>query len=553
MTEQGNERNASPDLPDAVVRAKRSFSIVWVVPIVAILIGGWLAYKALSEKGPEITITFLTAEGLEAGKTKIKYKDVEVGQVEAITLSKDLASVVVTAELVPGAEPHLTDKTKFWVVRARVAAGEVSGLGTLFSGAYIGIEPRKDGNKTRTFKGLEIPPVVTTGLPGRHFVLQAQGLGSLDVGSPVYYRQIKVGQVVAYHLREDRTALEIEVFIHAPHHEDVYKNTRFWNAGGLDVTLDADGIQVDSESFLAMMLGGIAFALPPNADPGGPAEAGDVFTLYKNRQSISDKVYKYKGRFLLYFEGSMRGLSKGAPVEFRGIKIGEVIDLWLEYNEKEMELRIPVVIEIEPERIVSVGELTMERGERIEKLVEKGLRAQLKTGNLLTGQLLVGLDFYPDAPPAYVDFGARYPEVPTVPRPLEEITMSVAQIVDKINKLPLEEIGNGLRSTVQGTSRLVNAPELRKSIQALHETMEQTQQLAGNLNTEVASNINASLEQLQQTLAAAESVVSQDSALQYELRMTLEELQAAARAIRSMADYMDRHPEALIRGKGSSK
>ncbi|MBW1896963.1 MAG: hypothetical protein JRI47_07880, partial [Deltaproteobacteria bacterium] len=223
------------------------------------------------------------------------------------------------------------------------------------------------------------------------------------------------------------------------------------------------------------------------------------------------------------------------------------------YNEKELELRIPVVIEIEPERITYVGEITMERGKRIEKLIEKGLRAQLKTGNLLTGQLLVDLDFHPEAPEAYVDFGARYPEVPTVPRPLEEITMSVAQIVDKINKLPLEEIGNDLRDTVQGADRLVNSPELRESIQALKETLEQTQQLAGNLNTEVASNINASLEQLQKTLAAAESVVSHDSALQYELRRTLEELRGAARAIRNMTDYMDRHPEALIRGKGSSQ
>jgi len=439
------------------------------------------------------------------------------------------------------------------VVRARVAAGEVSGLGTIFSGAYIGIEPRKDGKKTRAFKGLEIPPVVTTGLPGRHFLLRAEGLGSLDVGSPVYYRQIKVGQVVAYHLEADKNAVAIEVFIHAPHHESVHKNTRFWNAGGLDVSLDANGIEVDSESFVAMMIGGIAFALPSNLDPGGPAEEGDVFTLYKNRQSISEKVYKHKGRFLLHFDGSVRGLSEGAPVEFRGIKVGEVIDIRLEYHEKELEIRIPVVIEVEPERIQYVGELTMERGKRIEKLVEKGLRAQLKTGNLLTGQLLVDLDFHPDAPEAYVDFGARYPEVPTVPTPLEEITVSAARIVDKIDKLPLEQIGNDLRDTVRGTSRLVNSPELRQSLEALKETLEQTQQLAGNLNTEVASNINAALEQLQKTLAAAESVVSQDSALQYELRRTLEEVRAAARAARSMADYMDRHPEAFIRGKGSSQ
>ena len=551
MSEQSDNKVSSPDLPEAIVRTKRSFSIVWVVPLVAILIGGWLAFKALSEKGPTITIKFLTAEGLEAGKTKIKHKDVEVGQVGNIALSKDLTHVVVTAELVHGAETWLTENTKFWVVRARVAAGEVSGLGTIFSGAYIGMEPSKEGKKSRAFKGLEIPPVLTAGLPGRHFLLRAERLGSLDVGSPVYYRQIKVGQVVAYKLDEDRIAVNIEVFIHAPHHRSVHKNTRFWNAGGLDVTVDADGIRVDSESFVTMMVGGVAFDTPANVEPGELAEEGAVFSLYENRQSIYERTYVQKSRYLLHFSGSVRGLSRGAPVEFRGIRVGEVIDVTLEYNEEQVELRIPVVIELEPERITYVGKLTMEKEKRLERLVRKGLRAQLKTGSLLTGQLLVDLDFHPEAPEAHIVFGGPYPEIPTIPRPLEEITMSLAQIVEKIEKLPLEEIGNDLRDTLRGTERIVNSTELREAVQALKETLEQTQRLTASLNTEVMSRVNASLEHLERTLAGAESMVSPDSALQHELKKALQEVGDAARAIQNMTDYLERHPEALIRGKGS--
>ena len=273
------------ELPDAVVQTRKRFSIVWVVPVVAALIGGWLAYKALSEKGPTITITFESAEGLEAGKTKIKYKDVEIGQVESISLSEDLSHIMVTAELVREAKTWLSENTRFWVVRARVAAGEVSGLGTIFSGVYIAIDPGKGGKPARVFKGLEIPPIVTTDLPGRHFLLRAGRLGSLDIGSPVYFRQIKVGQVVAHNLEKDGRAVHIRIFIHAPHHQLVSKNTRFWNASGFDVSVDASGIKVNTESFVAIMIGGIAFDTPVNLGSGGPAKDGETFELYKSREA----------------------------------------------------------------------------------------------------------------------------------------------------------------------------------------------------------------------------------------------------------------------------
>lgn len=535
MNEENSGRGTLTSTPEAIVQTKKkfSFSIVWLVPVVAVLIGGWLVYKALSEKGPTITITFETAEGLEAGKSKIKYKDVDVGQVGSITVSKDLSHVIVTAGLDKGVTPYLTENTRFWVVRARVAAGGVSGLGTLFSGGYIGIDPGKPGKPTRSFKGLEIPPVVTSGLPGAHFTLKAETLGSLDIGAPVYYRQIKVGQVVAYELEKEDKAVDIKIFINAPHDQAVRQNTRFWNASGLDVTLDASGIKVNTESFVTVMIGGIAFDTPTNLEPGAPAREGDTFPLYKSRDKIFEKTYVTKKTWVLNFIGSVRGLAVGAPVEFRGIQIGEVTDVKLEFDWEKLAFRIPVLVEVEPERITFVGKQTMAKNRGMAFLVEKGLRAQLKTGSLLTGQLFVDMDMHPEAPPAKIILEGKYPELPTIPTPMEEITKSVTRIVEKFDKLPLEQIGKDLRVTMAHLSK----------------TSEDLQKMVKNLDESVVPAASASLDQTQKTLIKVDRLLNAESPTGYELKRALGELAEAARNISILADYLERHPDSVIFGK----
>ncbi|MCG6945887.1 MAG: MlaD family protein [Deltaproteobacteria bacterium] len=535
MNEQDSGSGNPSSTPEAIVKTRKgfSFSIVWLVPLVAVLIGGWLVYKAVSEKGPTITIAFDTAEGLEAGKTKIRYKDVEVGQVESITLARGLSHVIVTAEMTKGAEPYLTESTRFWVVRARVAAGGVSGLGTIFSGAYIGIEPGKPGKRTLSFKGLEVPPVITTGLPGAHFTLKAETLGSLDIGSPVYYRQIKVGQVVAYELEEGGAAVDIKIFIDAPHHEAVRRNTRFWNASGLDVSVDAGGIKVNTESFVALLVGGIAFDTPTNLEPGSPAPENQTFRLYDSREKSLEAAYVEKRPWLLHFEGSVRGLTVGAPVDFRGIEIGRVTDINLEFDWKKRAFHIPVLIELEPEKIDWVGKKTMDRREGMEFLVEKGLRAQLKQGSLITGQLYVALDMYPDATPAKIVWGEPYAELPTIPTPLEEITRNVSKIIDKFEKIPLEQIGNDLRDTMAH----------------LNKVTEDLQKLVQNLDASVVPAANATLEQTQKTLIKVDRLLNAESPTGHELKRALGELADAARNISILADYLERHPDSLVFGK----
>jgi len=584
MSEEKARSSENNELPEAVVSTRRrSISIVWVVPLVALLIGAWLVYKAVSEKGPTVTIAFKSAEGLEAGKTKIKFKDVELGQVSAINLSPDLSQVLVTAELVKQAEKFLSVNTRFWVVRARVAAGQVSGLGTLFSGAYIGLDPGKPGTMATHFEGLENPPVVTTESPGRRFTLEASQLGSLDIGAPVYYRQIKVGQVVGYNLKADGQAVDIKIFINAPIDKLVYKNTRFWNASGLDVSVDARGIRVNTESLMTILIGGIAFDTPANLEPGGPSEPDEVFKLYETREKIYEKTYAEKSRWLLNFKGSVRGLTVGSPVEFRGIRIGEVLDINLEYDAENKSFKIPVLVEIEPERIKVIGPEDLgDKKKMNDFMVEQGLRAQLNTGSLITGQLFVEMDFHPDAPPAKINWEGRYPQIPTIPAPMQEITTSLTQLLKKFEKLPIEQIGNDLRDTVEGAKQLVAsaelqeavtnlnktlkqaqqfavalnqavAPELKSAVSSLNDTLKRTRQLAQNFDASVVPELSATMQQAQSTLKSINGSVSKDSPLYYELLRVFKELSEAARSIRVMADYLERNPDALIYGKGKKR
>ncbi|MEN8686495.1 MAG: MlaD family protein [Desulfuromonadales bacterium] len=558
MSEENTQKTHADKAPEAVVRTKRSFSIIWVVPIIALLIGGWLTFKAMREKGPEITITFETAEGLVAGKTQIKYKDVEVGKVTDIDLGadEDLSGVTVTAEMTKEAKPYLTDKSQFWVVRARVAAGEIHGLGTLLSGAYIGIHPSMEGTKTRRFKGLEKQPLLTEGQPGRHFTLQSRALGSLDQGSPVYYRGIKVGKVVDYNYAPARDGVDIKLFVEAPFHEKVLDNSRFWNASGVDFTMDATGINMNTESLVSIMLGGITFDLREHDLPGEPAAEDQTFRLFADYDSGQEDIYEIQQYALLYFEQSVRGLSPGAPVEILGIKIGEVVKVELEYDLQKIDFRIPVLIVMEPERIHTlvtqegevvkgaVKEIVMEEHsgaieeyQRTQALIDKGLRGQLKTGNLLTGQLYVDLAFYPDAPPVKLRMEGDYPVFPTIPAPLEQIAQRVDNILKKVEKIPFEQIGE----------------ELKVAIESLTATLDEVKAMSGKVNEQTIPKLNASMDKLQETLDGIKSTLGPDSALNYNARKVTSELALAIRSIRSLLEYLERDPQALILGKEGGK
>jgi paraquat-inducible protein B len=524
----------------AKIQVKRGFSIVWLVPIVALAIGGWLAYKAITEKGPTITITFQNAEGLEAGKTKIKFKDVEIGRIEHIALDDEVSKVLVTAKMIKGSEPYLTDQTKFWVVRPRISGGSVSGLGTVLSGAYIGIDGSKAGTSTHTFTGLEVPPVVTIGQPGRHFVLHAETLGSLDIGAPVYYRQIQVGQVVSYGFDKDGKAVDVKIFIEAPHHARVTENTRFWNSSGFDVTLNAQGLKIDTQSMVSIINGGIAFDVLKDTPPGEEAKENTTFFLYPDQEAIQEKIYSIRNYYVLLFDESVRGLSIGAPVELYGIKIGEVVDLSLEFDVDRKKFVVPVIVAIEPERVSSTDKkkaLDMLKNEPeffMKALVEQqGLRAQLQSGNLLTGQLMVNMVFVPDAPKVLVTQRDGHSVVPTIPGSFQKLQDSLSKIITSLEKVPFDKVGADLQQVLQDASA----------------ALKQVGGLAGKLDQQTAPQIQSTVAELQKTLVELQRTIGKDSPLTYNAQKTMEELTQTLRAFRELADTLGKQPQSIIFGK----
>ena len=558
MNEESKDTKIVGAPPTAQILPKRRFSIIWVVPIVALLIGGWLIFKAKSEKGPTITIAFENADGLEAEKTLVKFKDVEIGKVVQVELLKDLSAVVLTVEMNKDMTPFVHENTRFWVVRARVAAGKVSGLGTLFSGAYIGCAPSVEGKKQKHFIGLEKPPILTKGLPGSHVVLKAKSLGSLSIGSPIYYRGIDVGQVVGYDFDEKAEAVLIKAFVQAPYHEKVLENTRFWNASGLDLTMDATGIKLNTQSMVSIMLGGVAFDLRQHDLPKAIAADGSEFQLYPDQVSSEQDAYLIKRYYLMYFDQNVRGLTPGAPVEVRGIKIGEVASVELQYDIEQVHFRIPVKIFIEPERLDSLvteeGEIVKgdvkqdelkegvtpidKRTIRTQDLIDNGLRAQLKTGNLLTGQLYIDLDFYPEVTPVTLTTSEGYPVFPTIPAPLEQIVQRVDNILKDVESVPFEKIGQ----------------ELQTAIAEMGEAMNAFKGLSTNVNQSTIPKVNASLDRLEETLAGINTSVGSDSELAYNLSQISSDLVSTIRTLRSLLEYLDKDPQALLLGKeGNTK
>jgi paraquat-inducible protein B len=516
-----------PYVPESrpVPRKRTRLSLVWLIPIVAAAAGVWVAVTRILSEGPKITIVFRSAEGLEAGKTKIRFNGVDVGTIMTIRLADDHRQVVTTAQMEPKTDSLLAADTKFWVVRPRISGANVTGLGTLISGAYIGMDIGQSKDTKRDFVALETPPVVTGDVPGRFFLLKTPNLGSLDSGTPIFFRRLQVGEVASYELDKDGQSLSVKVFVNAPYDQYVTPNTRFWHASGIDVSLSASGLTVQTQSVLSILIGGIAFETAAGDQILPAAEADTVFTLFSNREEAFKLPPRLPQTYVLVFTDSVRGLTPGAPVEFRGIPIGEVTEVRAQVDAKTFEFSAPVTILLDAPRLgVQIQELEpgadleTVRRKLIETLVAHGVRAQLRTGNLLTGALFVAFDFFPDAPPATVDWSQKPARLPTIPGELAVIEANVASIIKKIDQLPLKALGE----------------DVQKAIAELDRTL---------------ASARGALDGGRVTLDNANKLIEPNSVLGAELGNTLQEVSRAARSVRVLADYLERHPEALIRGK----
>src|SRR5262245_10990832 len=594
------DESGRESLPQATVVRRRGarLSVVWVIPILAAVVALGIAAQRILSQGPTITIVFKAAQGLEAGKTPVRYKDVHIGQVTAVRLSPDHRQVEVTAKMDRSVADLMVEDARFWVVEPRVTLRGISGLGTLLSGNFIGFEVGRSTKKQRRFVGLEAPPVITGDQPGRQFLLRADSLGSLGIGSPVYYRRLQAGQVIAYNLASDGRAIDLKIFVNAPYDQYVNPGTRFWNASGIDVSVGAGGVEVRTESLVAFIVGGLAFETPPSALRADPAPPDTVFIIYPDQTTALKQPDAIAQRYVLYFRESLRGLSVGAPVTLLGLPGGEVTEVGLEIDPATLSMRGRVEIVAHPERLVTflhaeqsaTGEaLARSQRERrafFEGMIERrGMRAQLRSGSLITGQLYVAFDFFPDAPKAKVDWSQSTPVLPTVPSTIPDLEAKLTGILAKLDKLPYEQIGADITKvlasldvTLQAATSAVNrldsdvAPELKTTLEEarrvlattdgllkgeVNATLEDARRAIAAVDGLLKGEVNAVLEDLRRAIAEADRVLKNTDAtilgknapVQQDLRDALQEVSRAARSLRTLTDYLERHPESLIRGK----
>lgn len=525
--------------PEVVRKKERRIGWIWLVPVVAALVALSLVLRTWMQEGPEISITFETAEGLEVGKTQVRYKDVVVGMVDGIRFNDDRSKVVVNVQLSKNAAGLAAEGTNFWVVRPRLGFNGVSGLNTLLSGAFINVDaPDGAGAETSAtqfeFVGLETPPPVTHDRAGKRFMLKAHDLGSLDIGSPVYFRRINVGRVIGYNLDESGDAVNVEVFVDSPNDRFVTEGTRFWNASGIDLQVDTGGLKLHTQSLMSLALGGVAFA-PVNVNQNTQAKAGAQFELYDGETAAKANPDGDPFPIRMRFDQSIRGLAVGATVDFQGITLGQVTKISVDFDNEKKRFFAMVDAVLYPERLGPVYDRMHARAEAdgdetggrlIGVMVKYGLRGQLRTANLLTGQLYIVLENFPKAEP--VEFHMTDPVmIPTIPGNLEQLQQQITNIVAKIDKIPFDQISRDLRTTLSSTSRLLQ-----------------------NLDKTVAPDLRNTLQAARKSLDSINELLARDGSLPVNAERAMNELGRAARSLRGLADYLQVHPEALIRGRG---
>jgi len=510
----------------ANISQRRRISPIWFVPILALALGIWMLVYTIQSQGPEITIVFSTAEGLEAGKTKIKLRNVEIGLVDAVGLGEDRKSVVVTARLEKDVAPLLHEDTEFWVVRPRIGKGGVSGLSTVLSGGYIQIAPGSSTKMTKEFIGLETPPVTPAGTPGKRLTILADRASSVGAGDPILYKGYRVGTVESDEFDVETQGMEHSVFIEAPYDDLVTTSTRFWNVSGISVTAGADGIKASAGSLETLLMGGLEFGLPAGIGSGAPAEAGSRFELYGSYADVNERPYYHGMEYVLEFPQSVRGLSPGAPVEYRGLPAGRVVRVMMselaEAREEHAGNSIPVLIRLEPARLDypdSEEGVEMLRN-AVARGVKRGMRGSLSTGNLITGSLYVAFDLYPNESESGLGEYQGRPTIPTIESGLGGIELRVSRLLDKLNELPLDD----------------TVAELQNTLASLNEV------LAGDAMQALPKSLDRTLAELQNTLAS----FSGESELQARLLPTISELDQTLASLRRVLDTLADQPNALI-------
>jgi paraquat-inducible protein B len=549
MTENSGQEMPQKETPQQETRARvrrQRFPWVWLVPIGAAALVVWLAWRTLSERGPAITISFKNVDGLQAGQTKIQHRNVDLGTVESLELVSDMSHVIVHARMTRQAADHLTENTRFAIIAPHVGVGGISGLSTLVSGSYIEMYPGKPGASKRDFVGLDEPPILPPDTPGRSFTLLAPDLGSLTRGSPISYQGVNVGEVEDYKLRPGGRGVTVTAFIRSPHEDLVHPETRFWNAGGVDLSVGAQGLRIRATSWEQLLSGGVAFETPREVLSKPPSPAASVFGLYDNRRAAARAPIGATLTYVANFNGNQRGLDVGTAVELDGIEVGEVSESNLAYDKHQHTLVTRVKFYVDPER---VNILNLPRSadadqketasQWLEQLVSDGLRAQVASASFLTGTKVVGLEMIPGAPPARLE------------REGDDMRMPSTDSGD------LTAVLQNLQNVLKNIDRATSGPQLGHALQSLDDTLTRLDKVTRDVEPDIKSLIKSlrdTADSAQSTLNTVQGLMGNTTPTGTDLPRLMRELTEAARSVRGLADYLDRHPEALLRGrKGDDK
>lgn len=601
------------EYPTAQLNPKSRFSLIWIIPLTAALIGGWLIFKYYNERGTMITIILDDASGVEAKKTPVRYKSVQVGKVKKIGLTSDLKKVKISAEIFPGMAEKLTANTKFWVVKPRVSFQGISGLDTLLSGVHIGMDPGNVNTEDElsdvleSYIGLSKPPIVTSKEKGVSLTLKTSKLGSLDISSPVYYRKIKVGEVTGYYLDPDNEMIDVSIYVHAPYDRKIKTSSRFWNASGLELELTTSGVSVRMESLTSLLVGGIAFETPDNEAGSSLVDGGkNSFKLYESYKLANDDTQRNNKLFyVMYFNDTLHGLSEDSLLEYNGVKVGKVESILLESAKDSTQVKTLVKVSFRIDKFSAKGNKA-EAEQTLRNLVKDGLVAQLTIDSVITGAQYIALK---TADKTLKNTGSTFTLLPSnakytsifpttrsqqsllnfdASEITQELNLAISSITALINSKDVKKTLKGLASTAESISKitqklekkgfsgelvqtLTTAKKTTQDIQKLIRESQHTVKVFGNVANKLqkdasqtlrtVNNVGNKLQRdMSRTLNGVDRVtltlnkglkntLSEDSALQYRLQQLINDLSEASNSFSTLADTLQRKPNSIIFGK----
>jgi paraquat-inducible protein B len=548
--------------PPAVHIRQRRFSFVWIIPIVAAVIAIYLGYRTIVQQGPLVTITFNNSEGLTVGQTQVKYKWVALGTLESIDLSPDNSHVIVKVRMNNVGARFLTTHARFWVVRPSLSVTNLSGLDTLVSGSYIGIDPGMPGGHYDThFTGLEEPPGVRSDEPGGTYVLHANSVGSLSTGSPVFYRDVQVGEVLGYDLGDGIGPVTINIFVRAPFNRLVKPSSHFWDSSGISVGFQGGSLRVQVQSLEALLAGGVTFDLPSGDASAPPSPDNATFRLYPTAEDAAAAGYLHQISAVAYFQSSVAGISPGTPVTIFGIQVGDVTDVKFLLDPATGLAKVRVAMELQPERVIRPSDYSpdLKPQDVLQRMVDRGLRVDLETSSFITGQKDVALSFEPDAGHAAITHEGDALVLPTENGGASDILTAASQITSKLSAIPFDEIGQNLNKLLVTSNATLGGDQVKNALSSLSATLQSVQHLVATTDRGLAPTLHelpTLTANLQATLRGTNLAITQlnrgygnNSDFQRSLGQLMDQADSALRSVKDLADFLDRHPESLLLGR----